>query len=77
MAGGVPVWADAPGDNKIMVDGGTPDYTGIPTIGLTSVWGIDSGGVPYYNAAGVTSGEEAALLWDPDTNQYVLRAFNF
>ena len=79
VASGVPTWADAAGggDNKIMVDGGTPDYGSIPTIGLTSVWGIDSGGVPYYNAAGVTSGEEAALLWDPDTNQYVLRAFNF
>lgn len=35
------------------------------TITLTSVWGVDSNGDPYFDSTNVVSGEEAALLIDP------------
>lgn len=37
------------------------------------VWGIDGDGDPYYNAAGVTAGDEAVLAWLPDSGDVVLR----
>jgi hypothetical protein len=78
-AGGVTARAEAvgSGSNLFVVDPGTPDYGSFPTIGLTSKFGIDGSGVPYYNAAGVTSGEEAALMRDPDTGAYLLRSYGF
>jgi len=64
--------------DKFVVDPGAPSYAGTgPTVTLTSVFGITSGGAPYYNAANVTSGEEAALMRDPATGSYFLRDYNF
>jgi hypothetical protein len=64
--------------DKFVVDPGAPSYAGSgPTVTLTSVFGITSGGAPYYNAANVTSGEEAALMRDPATGSYFLRDYNF
>lgn len=66
----------ASGDAWI-VDPGTPSYsgTGPVTVALTSKFGIDGSGNPYYNAAGVTDGEEAALIWDSTTSSYLLRPY--
>lgn len=60
-----------------IVDPGTPGYSGSGpvVVALTSVFGIDSGGNPYYNAANVTDGEEAALVWDSVTGTYSLRPY--
>jgi hypothetical protein len=64
--------------DKFVVDPGSPSYAGTgPTVTLTSVFGITSGGAPYYNAANVTSGEEAALMRDPTSGSYFLRDYNF
>lgn len=46
-------------------------------ITLTSVWGIDSANVPYYDNANVTAGDEAALFFDPLTGEYTLIAYDF
>lgn len=57
------------------VDPGTPTYDdsgdGVG-VTVTSQWGITSGGAPYFDPAGVTSGDEAALLYNPATGQYRL-----
>jgi hypothetical protein len=60
-----------------VVDPGAPAYsgTGPVTVALTSVFGIDGSGNPYYNAANVTDGEEAALGWDAATETYFLRRY--
>jgi hypothetical protein len=64
-------------DTKWIVDPGAPSYsgTGPVTVALTSKFGIDSSGNPYYNAANVTDGEEAALGWDSTTETYFLRPY--
>jgi hypothetical protein len=53
-----------------------PDYTVTDGTSLdldvTFVWGI-SAGDPYYNAAGVTVGEEAVLVLDNSTGEFSLR----
>lgn len=60
-----------------VVDPGSASYsgTGPVTVALTSVFGINSSGSPYYNSANVTDGEEAALLWDSTTGTYFLRPY--
>lgn len=60
-----------------VVDPGTPSYsgTGPVTVALTAKFGIDGSGNPYYNSAGVTDGEEAALVWDSATLSYLLRPY--
>ena len=47
-----------------------------PTVTVTSVWGV-SGGVPYYDASNVTSGDEAALYYNPSNDEYVLVPYGF
>lgn len=42
-------------------------------LDVTFVWGIDSAGDPYYNAAGVTAGDEAVLVLDNTTSEFSLR----
>lgn len=55
----------------------TPGYsvTDATTLDLaiTFVWGIDGIGEPYYNATGVTAGEEAVLVLNNDTGELALR----
>lgn len=65
------------GQTVWIVDPGAPSYSGSGpvTVALTSKFGIDSGGNPYYNAANVTDGEEAALGWDSTTETYFLRPY--
>lgn len=44
-------------------------------VGVISIiwrWGIDTGGVPYFNSTGVVKGEEAILAFDPDTGVHYL-----
>ena len=53
------------------VDSGTPFG-----ITVTSVWGVDATG-PYYDAANVTSGDEAALFYDPLTDTYSVIEYDF
>lgn len=62
---------------KWIVDPGTATYTGSGpvTVALTSKFGIDSDGNPYFNSANVTDGEEAALGWDSETETYFLRPY--
>lgn len=47
-----------------------------PTVTLTSVWGIASG-VPYYDSANAVAGEEAALYYNPTSDEFVLVAYGF
>jgi hypothetical protein len=72
-------WAN--GTDPFVVDAGTPTYDDTDPSGvsvtLSSKWGIDSSGEPYFNALGVTSGEEAALIRDPDSGTYLLRSYSF
>jgi hypothetical protein len=81
QTGGVArVALSAPGggsDTAWIVDPGTPSYSGSGpvTVALTSKFGIDGSGNPYYNAANVTDGEEAALVWDSVTGTYSLRPY--
>lgn len=42
-------------------------------LDITFVWGIDGAGEPYYNAAGVTPGDEAVLVLDNITGDLSLR----
>lgn len=65
--------------NFFTVDPGTPTYddTSGVEVSLTSKFGIDSNGDPYFNDAGVTSGEEAALMRDSSNGTYFLRPYNF
>lgn len=42
-------------------------------LDITFVWGIDGGGDAYYNAAGVTAGDEAVLVLDTTTGSLSLR----
>ncbi len=65
------------GSGSWVVDPGSPSYsgTGPVTVALTSKFGIDGSGNPYYNAANVTDGEEAALVWDSSTGTYLLRPY--
>lgn len=42
-------------------------------LAVTFVWGIDANGDPYYNAAGVTAGDEAVLVLDNTTGEFSLR----
>ena len=42
-------------------------------VAVAFVWGIDSTGDPYYNAAGVTAGDEAVLVLDNSTGEFSLR----
>lgn len=66
-------------DTMICVDpGATIVAAGPPfTVTLTSTWGIDGSGQPYYDAANVVAGEEAALFYDPTAGAYVLIAYEF
>jgi hypothetical protein len=54
-----------------------PDYTVTDgdnlQVALDVVWGVDTDGDPYYNAAGVTAGDEAVLVLDNDTGALSLR----
>lgn len=71
-------WEDvASGTDAWIIDPGTASYsgTGPVTVALTSKFGIDGSGTPYYNAANVTDGEEAALVWDSTTGAYLLRPY--
>ncbi|HKY89370.1 MAG TPA: hypothetical protein VJ141_05275 [Candidatus Limnocylindrales bacterium] len=78
VQGAIEEVATESGGNKFVVDPGAPSYAGTPlVVSVVSKFGIDGSGNPYYNAAGVTSGEEAALMRDPDTDQYLLRSYNF
>lgn len=71
-------WVNQAGEDVFSVDPGTISYSGTtPTISVTSVWGINSSGVAYYNSAGVTSGDEAALMRNATTGDYFLRPYNF
>lgn len=69
------------GSNIFVVDPGTPTYDDTDpaevVVTLVALFGIDGGGDPYYNGAGVTSGDEAALMRDPDTGSYFLRSYGF
>jgi hypothetical protein len=63
------------------VDPGTPTYDDttdpdVVEVSVTAKWGIGVGG-PYFNSAGVTSGEEAALMRDSETGAYFLRPYSF
>jgi hypothetical protein len=64
-------------DTAWIVDPGAPSYSGSGpvTVALTSKFGITAGGSPYYNAANVTDGEEAALVWDSIAGTYSLRPY--
>lgn len=42
-------------------------------LAVTFVWGVDATGDPYYNAAGVTAGEEAVLVLDNASGSFSLR----
>lgn len=58
----------------ITVDPGTPTYDDSgPDVEVTiaSKWGHD-GTDPYFNDAGVTAGEEAALVFDPATRDFAV-----
>lgn len=44
-------------------------------IEIESVWGIDADGT-YYDSAGAVDGEEAALMYDPETDAYVVLPYN-
>ncbi|MCC6619459.1 MAG: hypothetical protein IT341_10535 [Chloroflexi bacterium] len=63
------------------VDAGTPTYDDEDPdsveVSITSKWGIDGDGLPYFNDAGVTSGEEAALMRDSENGTYFLRPYTF
>lgn len=51
-----------------------PDFDAATNAGAILAvyrWGVDGTGAPYFDSAGVTSGEEAAL-WIDDSGQYVL-----
>ena len=68
----------ATGNDVFTVDPGSVSYAGTtPTVTVTSLFGIDGSGNPYYNSANVTSGEEAALMRDATTGEYFLRTYNF
>lgn len=69
-------YIDPPDDEQvILVDPGTPAYTpgddNVETA-ITSVWGIDPSGDPYYDAANVDDGDQAALYWSVDEQEYFL-----
>lgn len=78
MAGGDGFWRVAAGaataSTEIVYQ---PSYTVTDgdslTVAVTYVWGIDGDGDPYYNAAGVTAGDEALLVYDRTTDTYSLR----
>ena len=70
--------APAATDDVFTVDPGSVSYAGTtPTVTVTSLFGIDGSGNPYYNSANVTSGDEAALMRDATTGEYFLRPYNF
>lgn len=51
-----------------------PDFDATTDAGAVLAvyrWGVDGSGTPYFNSAGVSSGEEAAL-WLDDAGNYVL-----
>lgn len=58
----------------LTVDAGTPSYNvaGADVVTtITSKWGYDASG-PYFNDAGVTSGDEAILAMDPTDGEFVV-----
>lgn len=62
----------------VTVDPGTVTYDDSgPDVVVTiaSVWGEDASG-PYFDALGVTAGDEAALLWDPADESYVVSRYH-
>jgi len=63
----------------ILVDAGTPSVDAGPPFEVTveTLFGIDGSDVPYYNAGGATTGDEATLYWDPTDQVYHLVPFNF
>lgn len=67
------------GSDSFVVDAGAPTYDDSDpdevVITVVAKFGIDGG--PYFNSAGVTSGDEAALMRDPVTGTYFLRSYNF
>ena len=70
--------APAATDDVFTVDPGSVSYAGTtPTVTVTSLFGIDGSGNPYYNSANVTSGDEAALMRDATTGECFLRPYNF
>lgn len=68
---------NAGGGTVFTVDAGTPTYDDSSGLVLswTSKWGIDGSGNPYFNDAGVTSGDEAALMRDSETGAFFLRRY--
>lgn len=81
VAGEMPRWNGSAWVNDsglICVDPGSISVDNATPFGitLTSVWGID-GSTPYYDDANAAAGEEAALFYDPLTDNYVLIAYDF
>ena len=64
-----------------IVDPGTATYDDSNpaqvVITVTSKWGVNGSDAAYFNSAGVTSGEEAALVYNHDTGEFALRPYNF
>lgn len=61
-------------DGFVVIQAPTPTVTPGPpfSVAISSKWGIDGSGDPYYDTVAVTAGEEAALVWDPINDQYAL-----
>ncbi len=69
-------WATTVSPTDIwVVDPGSFTYSGTLTATRTAKFGITGAGVPYYNAANVTSGDEAALVWNKTAGAYALRRY--
>lgn len=80
--GGFGIWTGGATDGETPTGSSTdvvfaPAYTVTDgsslDVAVTFVWGIDPDGDPYYNAAGVTAGDEAVLVLDGTTGTYSLR----
>lgn len=83
MAGGDAFWHPLVPDEVptgleglIVVEAGSQDSATIGGGGVTVTWrwGIDGSDAPYFDAAGVTTGEEAVLAVDPIDGTYLLIA---
>jgi hypothetical protein len=72
MAAGEAFWSPTTAETAsaptyTVTDGATLD------VAVTYVWGVDADGDPYYNAAGVTAGDEAVLVINNATGELSLR----
>lgn len=65
--------AAAAGTETVFAPGYTVTDASNLDVAVTFVWGITAAEVPYYNAAGVTAGDEAVLVLDNATGTYSLR----